>query len=208
MESDAELQARDEREFANSPDMQLPELRKQLHALGVTDQGITETTEENGVPIFMLNLDASKFDKLDKAALARLQLDSRYRFELKNPDQVRKFAHFSVAEDTKRKKARSLRELAENGEVGKFPRFRAGIPMIAYARALEHYCGYQPGEALNVVDGRWLEYRHRMVDKAVEDQDGQAHGMASFKCVVRIVYATELQPHFIGNRGRTGETKI
>lgn len=204
MESDAELQARDEREFANSPDMQLPELRKQLHALGVTDREITDTTEENGVPTFMLNLDVSKFDKLDKATLARLQLDSRYRFELKDPDQVGKFAHFSVAEDAKRKKARSLRELAENGEVGKFPRYRAETPMVAYARALEHYCGYQPGEALNVVDGRWLEYRHRMVDKAVEDRDGQAHGMASFKCVVRIVYATELQPHFIGNRGRQG----
>ena len=208
MESDAELQARDERAFASSPDMHLPELRKQLHALGVTDREITETTEDNGVRIFMLDLDAAKFHRLDKVAFARLQLDSRYRFELKDPNQVRQFAHFSVAEDTKRKKARSLQELAENGEVGKFPRYRAGIPMVAYARALEHYCGYQPGEALNVVDGRWLEYRHRMADKAVEDQDGQAHGMASFKCLVRIVYATDLQSHFIGNRGRTGETNI
>lgn len=208
MESDAELQARDEREFANSPDMQLPQLRKELHALGVTDREITETTEENGVPIFMLTLDASKFEKLDKPALARLQLDSRYRFDLKDRGQVKKFAHFSGAEDTKRRKARSLRELAENGEVGKFPRYQPGTPMIAYARALEHYCGYQPGEALNVLDGRWLEYRHRMVDKAVEDQGGQGHGMASFKCVVRIVYATDLQPHFIGNRGRTGEASI
>lgn len=208
MESDAELQARDERDFANSPDMQLPELRGELHKLGVADQEISESVEEHGVRIFMLTLDGAKFDRLDKAALARLQLDSRYRFDLKDQDQARKFAHFSGAEDAKRKKARSLRELAENGENDRFPRYRAGMPMVAYARALEHYCGYQSGEALNVIDGRWLEYRHRMVDKAVEDEGGRDRGMASFKCLVRIVYATDLQPHFIGNRGRTGETSI
>ena len=208
MESDAELQAVDKQEFDKSPDIQLSELREKLHALGITDREISETIEENYVPIFMLTLDDAKFDKLDKAELARLQLDSRYRFDLKDQEQVRKFAHFSGTENRKRTKAEALRYLAKNGEMGRFPVYRPGTPMVAYARALEHYCGYRPGEALNVVDGRWLEYRHRMVDKAVEDRDGQAHGMASFKCVVRIVYATDLQPHFIGNRGRTGETSI
>jgi hypothetical protein len=208
MESDAELQAVDEREFANSPDMQLPELRKELHKLGINDGEIRETVEENHVPIFMLALDDTKFEKLDKAALATLLLDSRYRFDLKDQDQARKFAHFSVAEKTKREKAEALRYLTKNGEMGKFPRYRDGISMIAYAQALEHYCGYQSGEALNVIHGKWLDYRHRMVDKAVEDQDGRDHGMASFKCLVRIVYATDLQPHFIGNRSRTGATKI
>ena len=208
MESDAELQAVDERVFANSPDMQLPELRKQLHTLGVTDEEISETVEEHDVPIFMLSLDDAKFDKLDKAALARLQLDSRYRFDLKDREQARRFAHFSGAEDRKRKKAEALRYLARNGEMGRFPVYRPGTPMIGYAKALEHYCGYQSGEALNVIDGQWLEYRNRMVDKAVEDQDGQNHGMASFKCLVRIVYATDLQPHFIGNRSQIGKTSI
>ena len=208
MESDAELQKIDEQEFNATPDMQLPELRTELHKLGITDQEISETVEENDVPIFMLTLDDAKFDKLDKAALARLQLDSRYRFDLKDPDQVRKFAHFSVAENTKRTKAEALRYLTKNGEMGKFPRYRDGMPMVAYARALEHYCGYDEGEALNVIDGRWLEYRHRMVDKAVEDQDGRDHGLASFKCLVRIVYATDLGPHFIGNRSQIGKTNI
>ena len=208
MESDAELQKVDEQEFNATPDMQLPELREQLHKLGITDKEISETVEENDAPIFMLTLDDAKFDKLDKAAMAKLQLDSRYRFDLKDPDQVRKFAHFSVAENTKREKAEALRYLAKNGEMGKFPRYRDGMPMVAYARALEHYCGYDEGEALNVIDGRWLEYRHRMVDKAVEDQDGGDFGMASFKCLVRIVYATDLQPHFIGNRRQTGKTSI
>ena len=208
MESDAELQAVDKREFANSPDMRLPELRKQLHKMGIIDEEIRETVEENHVAIFMLALDDAKFDKLDKAALARLQLDSRYRFELRDPEQVRKFAHFSGEENRKRQKDEALRYLAKNGEIGRFPVYRPGTSMIAYARALEHYCGYQSGEALNVIDGQWLEYRHRMVDKAVEDQDGRDHGMASFKCLVRIVYATDLQPHFIGNRDQTGNVKI
>lgn len=204
IESDAELQALDEREYASSPDIQLAELRKELNALGITDKEISETTEENGVRIFMLALDDAKFDKLDKAVLARLQLDSRYRLDIKSEAQARKFAEFSVAENAKRQKARALRELTANGEMGKFPRYRSGTPMIAYARALEHYCGYQPGEALNVVEGRWLEYRHRMVDKTVEELDHDGTARASFDCVVRIVYATDLQPHFIGNRGRTG----
>jgi hypothetical protein len=208
MESDAELQKIDEQEFNATPDMQLPELRNELHKLGITDKEISETVEENDVAIFMLTLDDAKFDKLDKAAMARLQLDSRYRFDLKDREQVRKFAHFSVAENTKRTKAEALRYLARNGEMGKFPRYRDGTPMVAYARALEHYCGYDEGEALNVIDGRWLEYRHRMVDKAVEDQAGRAHGMASFKCLVRIVYATDLGPHFIGNRSQIGKTNI
>jgi hypothetical protein len=208
MESDAELQKVDEQEFANSPDMQLPELRKELHKLGFTDKEISETVEENDVPIFMLTLDDAKFDRLDKARMAELQHDSRYRFDLKDRDQIRKFAEFSVAENTKREKAEALRYLSKNGEMGKFPRYHNGMPMVAYARALEHYCGYDEGEALNVIDGRWLEYRHRMVDKAVEDQDDKAHGMASFKCLVRIVYATDLGPHFIGNRSQIGKTKI
>ena len=208
IESDAELQARDERDFANSPDMKLPELRQHLIALGVTNKEIRETTEENGVSIFKLTLDDAKFDRLDKVALAGLELDSRYRFRLDDSAQVTKFAHFSVAENDQRKKARSLRELAANGEIDDFPRYSDGVPMIGYARALEHYCGYQPGEALNVIEGRWLEYRHRMVDKAVEDRDGRKNARASFDCVVRIVYATELQPHFIGNRSPPGTTKI
>jgi hypothetical protein len=208
MESDAELQAVDKQEFDNSPDVRLPELRERLHALGITDGEISETVEENGVQIFMLTLDDAKFDKLDKAALAKLQLDSRYRFDLKDQEQNRKFAHFSGAENTQRTKAEALRYLTKNGEMGRFPVYRPGTPMVAYARALEHYCGYEDGEALNVIDGQWLEYRHNMVDMAVADQSKGDHGMASFKCLVRIVYATDLQPHFIGNRSQTGNVTL
>ena len=208
MESIAELQKWDEQEFANSPDMQLPELRGELHKLGITDAEISDKIDDNNVRIFVLTLDDSKFDKLDKEQMARLQLDSRYRLELKDRDQVRKFAHLSVEENAKREKEEALRYLAKNGEMGRFPVYRPGTPMVAYAKALEHYCGYQDGEALNVVDGQWLEYRHNMVDMAVADEGKPDHGMASFKCLARIVYATDLRPHFIGNRSQTGNVTL
>jgi hypothetical protein len=205
VESDDELQAQDEREFANSPDVQLPELRRKLKQFGITDREIVETFEENEVPIFILTISDSKFATLDKKALAALLLDSRYRFEMADLGQVRVLAHHSVAEDAARRKQRYLKEMAANDELDIFPRYRSGSDMAAYARRLERYCGYQPGEALNVIDGKWLEYRNQMVDWAVEQQRQNKPGMAAFKCIVRIVYATELQPHFIGNRSRPGE---
>lgn len=202
VEPDAELQAQDERAFASSPDVQLPELRRRLIDMGVPQAAIRQVTEDRGVEVFTLVLDSRTFVRLDKAALAKLQLDSRYRFDFAEADQSRVLAHHSGAEDAARRKARYWKELAVNGEVKIFPRYRPGADMTAYARSLERYCGYKAGEALNVIEGRWLEYRHRMVDRAAEEQKTGA--LASFKCVVRIVYATELQPYFIGNRGRKG----
>lgn len=202
VESDAELQAQDERAFANSPDVQLPELRRKLRQMGVLEAAIRQIEEERGVEVFKLVLDQAAFVQLDKAALAKLLLDSRYRFELADPGQSRVLAHYSVAEDAARRKQRYWKELAANGEIDIFPRYRAGSDMTAYARSLERYCGYAPGEALNVIEGRWLEYRNAMAERAAKERGTGA--LASFKCVVRIVYATELQPYFVGNRGRTG----
>jgi hypothetical protein len=202
VESDAELQAQDERAFANSPDVQLPELRLKLIDLGVPQPAIRQTTEDHGVEVLSLILDGRTFASLDKAALAKLQLDSRYRFDLADPGQSRALAHYSVAEDAARRKQRYWKELAANGEIDIFPRYRPGSDMTAYARSLERYCGYAPGQALNVIEGRWLEYRNAMADRAAEETGTRA--IASFKCIVRIVYATELQPYFIGNRGRKG----
>ncbi len=202
MESDAELQAQDERAFADSPDVQLPELRLKLIDLGVPRLAIRQTTEDHGVEILRLILNGRTFASLDKAALAKLQLDSRYRFELADPGQSKVLAHYSVAEDAARRKQRYWKELEANGEIDIFPRYRAGSDMTAYARHLERYCGYAPGEALNVIEGRWLEYRNAMADRAAKEPGTGA--IASFKCIVRIAYATELQPYFIGNRGQKG----
>jgi hypothetical protein len=203
MESMVELNAKQNADFAASPDVQLPELRKRLHALGVSDASIRQTTEENGVPILMLSLDRAKYVKLDKVALAKLELDSRYRFRLTDPSQVRNFAGYSVAENWSLDRAIALKELADKGEMDRFPRYVRGRSMTIYARQLEAYCGYGPGQALRVIDRKWLEYNYQMTsDAAAATAEGQSY--ASFACIRRIVYATNLGPHFIGNRGRQG----
>lgn len=203
MESAAELDAKKDADFAASPNVQLPELRQRLHALGVTDANITQAVDDYDERILMLSFDRAHYDRLDKAALAKLELDSRYRFRLTDPWQVRDFAHHSGREDWAREGAIALQELADKGEMDRFPRYVPGRSMTIYARQLEAYCGYGPGGALRVTDGKWLEYNNQMVlDAAVASANGQ--GYAGFACIRRIVYATNLGPHFIGNRRRPG----
>ena len=77
------------------------------------------------------------------------------------------------------------------------------MPVSVYAPMLEAWCGYKEGQALRVVDGAWVDYRHEMVDMAVNDKDGRA--TASFDCMKRVVdSSTEFGRRFIGNRGREG----
>jgi GMP synthase-like glutamine amidotransferase len=52
-ESYAELKARQDREFAASPDIQLPEVRRRLRAMGVADSAtLPESVEETHVSLF------------------------------------------------------------------------------------------------------------------------------------------------------------
>jgi hypothetical protein len=203
-ESFAEMRAKQDADFAASPDVRLPELRQRLRALGVTDANMTMAVDEDyGEPIVLLGFSPDQYARLDKAALARLELDSRYRFRLTDPRQIKDFAVFSVAEDRAREKAIALTELADKGELDRFPRYVPGHSMTIYARQLEAYCGYGPGAALHVIDGKWLEYDNQMaVGAAQAGANGQSY--ASFACVRRIVYATDLGNHFIGNRPRPG----
>lgn len=202
-ETAEELRLRQDRDFAASPDIRLPELRRRLAALGVADEKMKQATEEHGEPILLVGLDDSQFAQIDKRALARLLLDSRYRFELSDAGQRTRFAGYSVAEDNAREKAKAIKELAENGETDRIPRYRPGLDMILYARALEAYCGYGPREALRVIDGGWLEYNDKMAsDAAVAAAQGKS--TANFHCIRRVVYATDLGRQFIGNRGREG----
>jgi hypothetical protein len=194
---------RQEAEFNATPDIQVPELRERLRELGVADAWITPAIEENGVEVLLLRVPNAAFARLDKRALAKLVLDSRYRFEFVDMDQIHEFALYQGAESHARAKAKALRELAERGQLNSFPRYRAGMPMTAYAPMLETWCGYRKGEALAVIDGKWLDYQRRMVDMAAENfDDGRA--LASFDCIKRVVDATDLRRHFIGNRGREG----
>lgn len=203
MESLAELQAKQGSDFAASPDIQLPEVRERLRALGVADASVSQATDDYDEPILMLRFSRPEYAKLDKPALARLELDSRYRFRLIDPWQIRDFAGYSVAENWAREGAIALKELADKGEMDRFPRYVPGRSMTIYARQLESYCGYGQEQALRVIDGKWLEYNNQMTsDAAVAGAKGQSY--AGFACVRRIVYATNLGPHFIGNRGRQG----
>jgi len=202
-ESAEELRLRQERDFAASPNIRLPELRQRLKALGVATNEMEQSTDEHGEPIILVSLDRSKFEMIDKRALAKLLQDSRHRFELTAAAQRTTFAAYSVAEHNAREKTKALKELAENGEMDHFPRHRQGLNMTQYARTLEAYCGYASGEALRVVQGGWLEYTNKMAaDAAVAEAQGKS--TANFHCVRRIVYATDLGRQFVGNRGREG----
>jgi hypothetical protein len=199
METFAELQAKQDQDFAVSPDMRLPELRARLKALGVSDASMATSVNDYDEPILLLSLSDAEYAKLDKVALARLELDSRYRFGLTDMRQIRDFAHHSGREDHGREKAIALKELADKGELDRFPRYVPGRSMNIYARQLEAYCGYGPGYALSVTDGKWLAYENQITsDAAMAGSQGQSY--ASFACLRRIVYATDLGAHFIGNR--------
>ena len=199
MESAAELQAKQESDFAALPVMKLPELRQRLHALGVTDSNMSTALDDYDEPMLMLRFTPAEFERLDLRALGRLELDSLYRFRMVDPSQSHDLALYSGSEGDVREQAIALNELAEKGEMERFPRYVPGHSMTIYARQLEAYCGYGPGDALRVIDGKWLEYNQQMTfDAAMDGANGK--GAADFHCVRRIVYATDLRHHFIGNR--------
>ena len=194
---------RQEAEFNATPDVKGEELHKRLNALGIKDVWMKPAPEEHGVEIFELRVPESDFAKLDHRALAKLSLDSRYRFEFVAPDQIHTAALYHGAELHERERAKALKELAERGQLDSYPKYQKGMPVSVYAPKLEAWCGYKEGQALRIVNGAWVDYQHEMVDRAVNDSDGRAS--ASFDCMKRVVDAsTEFRRRFIGNRGREG----
>lgn len=203
IETRDERMKRQEAEFNASPDIKGEELRTRLNALGIKDAWMKRAIEEHGVQIFELRVPKEDFAKLDHRALAKLNLDSRYRFEFVEPDQIHTAALYHGAEVHERDKAKALKELAGRGQLDSYPRYQKGMPVSLYAPKLEAWCGYNKGQALRVVDGNWVDYQHAMVNMAVTDKDGRAS--ASFDCMKRVVDAsTEFRRRFIGNRGREG----
>ena len=159
--------------------------------------------EEHGVEVFELRVPQADFANLDHRALAKLRLDSRYRFDFVEPDQVHTAALYNGAEMHERERAKALKELAERGQLDSYPKYQKGMPVSLFVRKLEAWCGYKKGQALRVIDGNWVDYEHEMVNMAVSDRDGRAS--ASFDCMKRVVDAsTEFRRRFIGNRGREG----
>jgi hypothetical protein len=196
MESNAELQAKQLQDYASAPNVQLPELRARLHALGVKDANMAPAIDDYDEPMFLLSFTPAEYARLDKAALAKLELDSRFRLRLTVPEQIHDLAEISSADLQQRDKAIALKELVDKGEMDRFPRYVPGRSMTIYARQLEAYCGYPPYAALIVTDGKWLQYNNQIVADAVTE----GRSTADFHCLRRIVYATDLGRHFIGNR--------
>ncbi len=190
-------------EFEATSDIKGAELRAALKRLGIRENWMTPATEDNGVAILELRVPDAEFATLDHRALAKLVLDSRYRFEFVDPEQARIAAHHQGAELHVREQATALRELKARGQLDSYPRYEKGMAVSAFAPQLEAWCGYERGQAFRLIDGNWVDYQHAMVDLAAVDQQGRA--LASFDCVKRVVDATpELRRRFIGNRGREG----
>lgn len=190
-------------EFAASPDIKGPELRAALVKLGISPDWMTPVIEEHGVEVLELRIPAAEFARLDHRSLAKLRLDSRYRFDFADQDQARTAAAYHGAETNERDRVRALQQLKERGQLNSYPRYRSGMAVNAFVPELEAWCGYERGQAFRVIEGNWVDYAHSMVDLAATDRQGRA--MASFDCVKRVVDATpEFRHRFIGNRGREG----
>jgi hypothetical protein len=203
IETRDERMKRQEAEFNASPDIKGEELRRRLNTLGINDAWIKSALNENGVEISELRVPKADFAVLDHRALAKLKLDSRYRFEFLDPEQIHTAALYHGAELHEREKAKALKELAERGQLDSYPKYQKGMPVSLFVPKLEAWCGYRKGQALRVIDGNWVDYQHEMVNMAVTDNDGRA--TASFDCMKRVVDAsTEFRRRFIGNRGHEG----
>jgi hypothetical protein len=189
--------------IAEETRMSLEEVRSRLVAAGIPDAAIRPGTDPDYPEIHMLILspDDDVLAKADRAAMARLQLDSEYGFDFAKQEQRVAFAPFVVAEMARRDREAAIAALTRDGTLATIPRFDGREPMLAFARRLEGYCGFAPGEALRVIDTMWLEFNPAFVrDSAVAAAAGRS--TAPFHCLKRIIDATDLKQHFIGNRGR------
>jgi hypothetical protein len=201
--SPAQRIAQDEARFQAGEKLGVDALERQLQALGLHPEEMVRTTDEDyGIEVVRLSIGPERLAALDRPALARLNLDSNYRITFADLSAERAFAHYSGEEAFRRDQAEAIAELKRHGDWHRVPRRRGIEPMARFARRLESWCGYEAGEALNVIDGAWLEYTHEFVDGAVREPT-PGRKAAQFDCLRRVVYATELRWSFIGNRGRT-----
>lgn len=198
-ETPAERRTRAEAKYLAGERLGIDGLRRELAALGVKESEYSAVTEpDHGIEVLELRIAPDRLAELDPDALARLVLDSNFRLTFSDPDTERAVG---VGEEMyRRETATEIAELKRHGDWHRVPRSKPGEPMASFARRIENWCDFEPGQALRVIDGRWLEYSHAPVDMAVaEPVPGDA--AARFDCLRRVVYATQLRRHFIGYRG-------
>lgn len=202
--SPAERLAADEARFRAGEKLGIKSLQRRLLAMGLRRDEISRAIDEDyGIELVRLAIRPRRLSELDAQALARLQLDSNYRLAFPDPAAERAFAAYTVEEGFRRDQAEAIAELKRYGDWERVPRRRGREAMPLFARRLESWCDYAPGEGLHVIDGEWLEYSREFVDRAVREAT-PGRKAAQFDCLRRVVYATELRWDFIGNRGFQG----
>ena len=199
--SPAERIAAGEARFRAGEKLGIESLQRRLLAMGLRRDEIGLATDDDyRIELVRLAIGPQRLAELDAKALARLQLESNYRIAFSDPAAERAFGAHAAEEGFRRDQAEAIAELKRYGDWETVPRRRGREAMPLFARRLESWCDYEPGEALGVIDGAWLEYSHEFVDGAVcEATPGRK--AAQFDCLRRVVYATELRWNFIGNRG-------
>jgi hypothetical protein len=194
-----ERQARQEAQFQAGEKMSLDDLRRALLALGVRKDEIAKATDpDHGIPVLRVAITPARLAGVDVDVFERLKLDSNYRLEFADEAVARAIAKSDVL--YRRETAAEIAVVKAHGDWERIPRLREGETMASLARRVEEWCDFDPGGALQVIDGRWLEYAHAPVDIAVrEPVPGRATDR--FDCLRRTVYATQLRGYFIGYRG-------
>jgi len=190
-----------EARFRAGEKLGIASLQRRLLALGLRRDEMGRAIDEDyRIELVLLAIGPRRLAELDAKALARLQLDSNYRLAFSDPAAERAFAAHAAEEGFRRDQAEAIAELKRYGDWESVPRRRGREAMPLFARRLESWCDYAPGEGLKVVDGAWLEYARGFVDGAVREAS-PGRKTAQFDCLRRVVYATELRWNFIGNRG-------
>ncbi|WP_133239227.1 hypothetical protein [Microvirga sp. KLBC 81] len=183
--------------------MDLDEVRSKLVAAGIPATAIRPGKDPDyDIDILILSPTDQMLAKADRDAMAKLQIDSHYAFDFATEEQRVAFAPFVVAENARRDREAAIAVLSQDGKLDKVPRFDGREPMSAFAHRLEQFCGFEPGEALRVVDLHWLEFNNPSFGRETAVAQAEGRSIESFWCLKRVIDATGLSRHFIGNRFR------
>jgi hypothetical protein len=198
-ETPAARQARQNAEFEAGEKLGVDGLERALVALDIGRGTFVRVIEpDHQIEVIELRAAPNALDGATRAALAKLVLDSNFRLTFADSRTERAV---DVGEELyRREMAKEIAVLKRHGDWARVPRLRPGEPLRLLAHRVEDWCDFDPGHALRVVDGKWLEYTHVPVDEAVIEPV-PARATARFDCLRRVVYATQLRRHFIGYRG-------
>ena len=191
--------ARQQAEVERLQDLPLSAWRARLIQMGITEAEIATVPDPDyDLQRLELRLAPARVRQLDTAALAALVLDSGFLITFADPKTERAVELGEAIYRREREKA--IGELAAHQDLARVPRRGEGESLTSLARRIEHWCDYEPGGALEVIDGEWLQYTTAPVSNVVaEPQPGRE--TARFDCLRRAVFATQLRRYFIGYRG-------